>query len=70
MLFVQTRSCLNADLIRGKVTTIADLRHALENTSYKPTDVPYTKAEHFDPEWAERVIRQLLVIFDAASVLC
>lgn len=44
-----------------KVTSAADLRDAIENTNYKSKDVSYNKLQHFDPEWAERVVRQLLV---------
>ena len=44
----------------------------MENTSFKPKGVPYNKAQHFDQEWAERVIHQLSVfstVFRFYSVL-
>lgn len=47
------------------VKTTADLRRVLQTTSYLPDGVEYERAKHFDSEWADLVMRMLLVLFEA-----
>ena len=46
-------------LLKFQVKTTNDLRHILETTSYKEKDETYSREQHFDPEWAETVIRHM-----------
>lgn len=52
----------------ARVKDTTGLRKVLRNTSFLPKDVPYDRAQHFDLEWAERVILQFLILFEHDGV--
>lgn len=49
------------------VHTLAALRDVLETTSYRVPGTCYDRATHFNAEWADLVLRNILVLFETPS---